>query len=135
MVSVPCRGLFYFIKHILIKKMLLNKFPSPAGVFFISSTNFAVMILSQVLSFRPLPGSFLFHPEKEAEQARLKAVSVPCRGLFYFIDIIFYGFWCIMLGFPSPAGVFFISSTKTTKKVTPVGFRPLPGSFLFHLVF
>ena len=36
--------------------------------------------------------------------------------------------------FPSPAGVFFISSLTRLKHNGAVNFRPLTGSFLFHLI-
>ena len=83
-VSVPCRGLFYFITRLETVEKSVFKFPSPAGVFFISSMAVSWMNIL-ILSFRPLPGAFLFH-QSEAE-AKLKElrVSVPCRGLFYFI--------------------------------------------------
>ena len=61
-------------------------FPSPDGVFFISYIWIILENQLHSLSFRPLPGSFLFHPvEKEDASYSEKK-------------------------FPSPAGVFFISS-------------------------
>ena len=86
-VSVPCRGLFYFIDKLCCYDTLASfKFPSPAGVFFISSGkgSRAGKIES---SFRPLPGSFLFHRYYFLWILVYYAwVSVPCRGLFYFIN-------------------------------------------------
>ena len=60
-------------------------------------------------SFRPLPGSFLFHQYYGHDVVQKGLVSVPCRGLFYFIN----------------NGLMIISMLRG-------GFRPLPGSFLFH---
>ena len=155
-------------------------FPSPAGVFFISSKRFKEFDDFRAC-FRPLPGSFLFHHIITMWKQNAHQVSVPCRGLFYFIEINTEDYICppivsvpcrglfyFILGytltqknsdclFPSPAGVFFISSVKTlicqevfwlvsvpgvffisssfqiyTCDDTANGFRPLPGSFLFH---
>ena len=59
--------------------------------------------------FRPLPGSFLFHQLTFNEKTEKTLVSVPCRGLFYFIR------------------------QEKIRLHSLTGFRPLPGSFLFHL--
>ena len=92
-VSVPCRGLFYFIM----------------------SEAYAIELF--FYCFRPLPGSFLFHLKiKVTPVANATKVSVPCRGLFYFIDAELeelHRKW----EFPSPAGVFFISSQYNEDKL------------------
>ena len=63
-----------------------------------------------------------------------KPVSVPCRGLFYFITIMTFDTETTTV-FPSPAGGFFISSEQDAEnmKIALDCFRPLPGAFLFHL--
>ena len=107
-------------------------FPSPDGVFFISYIWIILENQLHSLSFRPLPGSFLFHlllfrlmkkgslfPSPAgvlfisssvllSESGQIY-VSVPCRGLFYFIKNMKNN-KTIGYKFPSPAGVFFISS-------------------------
>ena len=156
-VSVPCRGLFYFIKIADLDNLPDCRY-----------------------SFRPLPGSFLFHNKINKEKKKLKKkdsdpstvifyliikknrecqsnwkVSVPCRGLFYFIDLEEYlneelfsfrplpGSFLFhqvehksnkyfTFKFPSPAGVFFISSTKYLTKIIKkdTGF-PSPAGVFF----
>ena len=136
-----------------------------------------------IFGFRPLPGSFLFHHDRNNYHINYMWVSVPCRGLFYFIlyrcyihrcsrncfrplpgaflfhqhgiyykeyedlfpspdGVFFISSFIKLVGrskatlFPSPAGVFFISSKCFCQLLTHrfTGFRPLPGSFLFHLM-
>ena len=132
----PLTGSFLF--HLLLFRLMKkgSLFPSPAGVLFISSSvllsesgqiyvsvpcwglfYFIILNVKQNMKscqycFRPLPGSFLFHPlsntfnEKFVELFPSPAgvffissqqgcaifysfqwVSVPCRGLFYFIPV------------------------------------------------
>ena len=135
MVSVPCRGLFYFILSFDFTNSLANiLFPSPAGVFFISSYFLRIQKNMALLCFRPLPGSFLFHRLTVFNIFFLSCVSVPCRGLFYFILSFDFTNSLANILFPSPAGVFFISSyfLRIQKNMALLCFRPLPGSFLFH---
>ena len=127
-------GVFFISSNLIYTAQRFDMmFPSPAGVFFISSLKRTAHQISRIFSFRPLPGSFLFHlllfrlmkkgslfpsPAGAFLFHRMtmtglmniwKKVSVPCRGLFYFIT----------------------GTTSWLKRFT-ISFRPLPGSFLFH---
>ena len=107
-------------------------FPSPAGVFFISSVILYWMWWCR-MCFRPLPGAFLFHRcyRQHFWQSRV-IVSVPCRGLFYFI---FENGICSdelrRVSVPCRGPFYFIISI-TIRIRTDICFRPLLGSFLFH---
>ena len=87
MVSVPCRGLFYFIhgEAHLDKKDAFKR-------------------------FRPLSGSFLFH------QTLLYTSQIPTKtfpspvGVFFISSSIGLNIRGEFIEFPSPVGVFFISS-------------------------
>ena len=86
-------------------------FPSPAGVFFISSRKRRKLTPFEVELF-PSPAGVFFISSYFKEKNMVKfenLVSVPCRGLFYFIHY---------------------DNTKNNKQNK--SFRPLPGSFLFH---
>ncbi len=154
----PAGGFFISSLRMEYVVMSLEEFPSPAGVLFISSSvllsesgqiyvsvpcwglfYFIILNVKQNMKscqycFRPLTGSFLFHPnnsndlylqffefpspagvffissQTNADRIRnMSDVSVPCRGLFYFINTLFNSYIRPVL-FPSPDGVFFISS-------------------------
>ena len=109
----PLPGSFLFHQFKYDFNVHSDGFPSPAGVFFISS-----LLQSEndtqycVASFRPLPESFLFHHLEHFRLLLFCVVSVPCRGLFYFIQKM-------------KVSVYYERKNS---------FRPLPGSFLFHRI-
>ena len=125
-VSVPCRGLFYFIDEetgmmiesprcfrplpgsFLFHLCVCVWFPSPAGVFFISSIN--AKTWNKTANEFPSPAGVFFISSimTTPKTTNKTKVSVPCRGLFYFIE------------------------EENYKRKKNNSFRPLPGSFLFH---
>ena len=110
-VSVPCRGLFYFI------------------------SNWSIINCAWIENcFRPLPGSFLFHPIKTSD-TDVRGVFPSPAGVFFISSLNKKEVLKRLHTFPSPAGVFFISSLWDSMQEAKAGksFRPLPGSFLFHL--
>ena len=86
-----------------------------------------------IFGFRPLPGSFLFHHDRNNYHINYMWVSVPCRGLFYFILYRCYIHRCSRNCFRPLPGAFLFHRLKQIKNgLTTQCFRPLPGSFLFH---
>ena len=104
-------GVFFISSNLIYTAQRFDMmFPSTDGVFFISSMLSATFLTIQSYCFRPLPGAFLFHQNNNvANSIRLFRfrplpgaflfhhvndvrfnypcrVSVPCRGLFYFIQ-------------------------------------------------
>ena len=63
-------------------------FPSPAGVFFISSYNQGTLFNNYLNRFPSPAGVFFISSETGIKVYDIEnEVSVPCRGLFYFIPI------------------------------------------------
>ena len=86
-VSVPCRGLFYFISTRTKYTSRTQPFPSPAGGFFISSKFMIFLIILKYLFLSPAGGFF---------------ISSTVQYFIHWND----------KEFPSPAGGFFISSKQ-----------------------
>ena len=110
LVSVPCRSISFYI---IIISFIAAPFP---------------------LGFRPLPGSFFLYLYDKLRMLRINSVSVPYRGLFFYITYMKSAMALTGGVFPSPIGVFsFIYDKKLNKEKVILGFRPLSGSFLLYI--
>ena len=106
-VSVPCRGLFYFIKDFIDTGKDANSFrPLPGSFLFHRLIGNS---LSNYISFRPLPGSFLFHQTPRLQPGSTSKFPSPA-GVFFISSRMSQMQSQKYMKFPSPAGVFFISS-------------------------
>ena len=112
--------------------MVCVLFPSPAGGFFISSV--FEYFSSKTLLYVSVPcrGLFYFISTRTEIYKPDTTVSVPCRGLFYFIKIYdIFNNSEVFVSVPC-RGLFYFIQTKMIYTCSCLSFRPLSGSFLFH---